>query len=356
MTLGLPPCLPYVAASLVEPQELEQMQFLVGQRLLDELSPDDLERNLFVVVALLNTGVTSDSCEAAGLMNAERNLQISELNLRAGKKAIQSSLFLPSVAYLNQGIALLPQNHWQSHYELSLELYSVAAQAEYSIGNFEQMQHHCDAVISQQDRPLLDKRRVYNAMLDSIGAQDRMGDAAKLCVEILAKLGCKFPKYGAAFCTIAGLMRTIHAKRQRTPEMIAKYKTMTDPAKIWAMNLLDKLFTFWYQDKNDNVPLAILKSQRWTIKYGVCDVSMPNFASVGFMLGAFLADFDGGEIYAKHALELLEKSGSEAIKSRTLLVAYGSNLHWKIPFNDCVKPLLEGYNVGMKMGDVESAL
>jgi hypothetical protein len=38
------------------------------------------------------------------------------------------------------------------------------------------------------------------------------------------------------------------------------------------------------------------------------------------------------------------------------LVAYGSVLDWKTPFDSCRQPLLDGYHTGLKMGDLESGL
>lgn len=338
------------ALSLSTGDNVGSLQFQLGELLLEKLSPEELQRNLFVTINLLNNGVDSNS------RSENRRLEIAKLNLRAAVSAAESCSFAACAEYATKGIALLPDNHWSNNYVLSLDLFSTAAQAEYNIGNFPAMQAYCDKVLAQVDRPLLDKRRVYNAMLDSIGAQDRMGDAWRLCLDVLAQLGCKISTRFATIRAIAGIVRTKMAVKNRTPAQILKYTAMTDESKVWTMILLDKLFTFLYQDKSNLVPLAILKSFRWTIKYGVSDMAMPNFASVGFMLNAFMGDFKAGEIYAKHSLEMMGRFGAKRVESRTLLVAYGSVLHWTTPLEDCMKPLHQGYRKGLQMGDIDNAL
>ena len=78
-------------------------------------------------------------------------MKVAKLNLRAGVKAIASGSYGPACDYLAQGIRLLPTDHWKSEYRLSLELYSMAGQAEFYVGNFDLAMKYAQIVINQDD-------------------------------------------------------------------------------------------------------------------------------------------------------------------------------------------------------------
>eukprot|EP00957_Ditylum_brightwellii_P191374 14570821-Ditylum_brightwellii.AAC.1 len=62
-------------------------------------------------------------------------MQLAMLNLKAGEKAMSLVTFLDSASYLKTGIDVLCEDHWEKCYNLSLQLYSVYAEAEYCNGH-----------------------------------------------------------------------------------------------------------------------------------------------------------------------------------------------------------------------------
>mmetsp|Transcript_107572 Transcript_107572/g.160908 ORF Transcript_107572/g.160908 Transcript_107572/m.160908 type:complete len:1276 (-) Transcript_107572:23-3850(-) len=333
---------------------LASLQFELARFLFDKLACFELDESLFIVANLFTRGGIRDRKNS---FDGTYLVEVAKFFLRAGKKAAQYSTFDLAASYLNTGIDLLPKlGCWSMYYELSLDLYSSAAQAAFSEGDYDAMQTHCDEVIDQQNCPLLDKRRVYHVMLDSVAARGTAENAASFCLELLSKLGCKIPKSSHTLRTTAGLMKVKMSIGKFKREDPSKYGVMQDPSKLWAMKLMDKLLTFLYLDGSPMIPLVILKSLRWTEKYGTSDWSMPAIASIGFMLSAFMQDFSGGETYVNRALGLQEKSRSQTALPKTYLVAYGLVLHWTTPYSVCRKHMLKGYSIGLKNGDTELAL
>eukprot|EP00957_Ditylum_brightwellii_P025614 1935716-Ditylum_brightwellii.AAC.1 len=76
-------------------------------------------------------------------------MDLAMLNLRAGEKAMSLATFLISASYLKAGIGLLRKDHWEKYYCLSLELYSLYAEAEYCNGNFQEVGHATGVVIKK---------------------------------------------------------------------------------------------------------------------------------------------------------------------------------------------------------------
>ncbi len=57
------------------------------------------------------------------------SIDVAELNLKAGEKAIDGSDHKTAYSFLAVAISLLPDGHWDSHYDLSLRLNFLMATA-----------------------------------------------------------------------------------------------------------------------------------------------------------------------------------------------------------------------------------
>ena len=266
------------ALTLVEPGKLQSMRYSIGKRLLAKFSPMEFADNIFLVVNLLN------ECKLVSEMDAEQRKNMSALNLSAAKSSMLAASFQQASAYLQKGIEWLPDNGWQLYYDITLDLYSTMAEAEFCNGNVESMESYCDAVLKQEARPLEDKFRCYRVLVDSRGNRNLLDEAIDLILTILQQLDCRFPKRGRMLHVVYEIVHLKTAVKKHTPEQISGLKPMTDPCKIMAMRLLDKLATLAYYADSDLLPLAIFKSFRWSLKYGISEFSPPAFVMVGLIL------------------------------------------------------------------------
>ena len=69
-------------------------------------------------------------------------IAVAELNMKAGKKAIDGCDHKTAYSYLRFAMSLLPNDHWESHYDLSLSLsflFSSAANSSCRYDEAEQM-------------------------------------------------------------------------------------------------------------------------------------------------------------------------------------------------------------------------
>lgn len=76
---------------------------------------------LLVIASQINQG--KESIEK----NNEMCISMAKVNLAAGKKAIDSCRHKTASSYLETALSLLPDNHWSSNYDLSLQLSFIAA-------------------------------------------------------------------------------------------------------------------------------------------------------------------------------------------------------------------------------------
>jgi len=337
------------ALALLVPRKLREVQFRVGEVLIRHLSQREISENIFVVTNLLNQGFETKFEDIVD------PLQIARLNLEAGEAAMACASFAQAAVHLQTGIKHLSPNHWTTDYSLSLDLFSSAAEAEYCIGDAASAEERCD-IILEQNRPVTDKVRAYNVLIPLVGNQNNVHGACEILVEVLKELGCTFPRFGQRLTVMRGVLKLQSDTKKHSPEDFANHKTITDPEKIYALGMLDKLATFSYFTNTLHLPMSILKSFQWTVQYGTTEYSPVAFALGGLTLCVQLKDYEGGRRLAECGLAVLEANPEyEATEARTIFLAHAFCIHHMAPLQLSLEPFLRGYSTGMEVGDVESA-
>ena len=103
------------------------------------------------------------------------------------------------------------------------------------------------------------------------------------------------------------------------------------------------------------LPLIIFQLVTTSLKYGLNSSSSPGFAGLGLMLcGPFGKPHEGREM-AKAAELIFEKPGMRSSAIYTIFVTQSFCYHWTSPLHDTIAPLLEGYQVGLELGDNDRA-
>eukprot|EP00539_Tryblionella_compressa_P002299 CAMPEP_0178748948 /NCGR_PEP_ID=MMETSP0744-20121128/9148_1 /TAXON_ID=913974 /ORGANISM="Nitzschia punctata, Strain CCMP561" /LENGTH=799 /DNA_ID=CAMNT_0020402327 /DNA_START=49 /DNA_END=2449 /DNA_ORIENTATION=+ len=340
------------AFSLLPPDEVERVQFHVGEILLENLSPVQTRENVLAVANLFIKGLTKRS-----EMNEQKCLKVAKICLEAGHTLMISAAFSEAVTYLDAGIMFLPANHWKIDRVLSLELYSSAAESESLAGDGRRIEQYCYEVINQKDASMTEKFRAYDVLITfTWGKKNDYQGAADMALHVLTELGCKLPKRMQLFHVLSGIIKMKRTMKNFGPDAILSHEEMTEYPKVQSMVMLDRLVTVAYQLKSPYLPLAILKSFNWSIKYGVSEYSPSAFALVALVLMAQLKDFELSRTWANYALNLIRtRKEYEVARSRTLFVTHGFVLHASLPYQKCAQRLLEGYRSGMSTGDTENA-
>lgn len=338
------------ATSIVPPDELRGLKAQVGTILMDELDEKDMDSYIFTVVNLLHEGGIPDE-ETEGI-------KLAELCLQASKKAANLSAFESTSKFATIGVNVLPTNMWSDHYDLTLNLYSTAAEAACYLGKTEELEKYYNEVLDQKDRPLFDKLRVYHAMISYLGgASGRPNDATDLIVDILAQFGIKFPKRKSTrlLATISGAFKAKRAISALQPEDITIMPTMNDPEQLEIMRLLDQLFIAAYLAKSDLLPLSIFASARLTLDYGLSEYSAPVFAGLALILGAALGDMALAAKTGNFAELAMSKVECKNMDARTDLWLTSFVLCWTNPITRMFPRLLKAYETGLSVGDNENA-
>jgi predicted ATPase len=332
-----------------------ELKYEVGKMLADKLSADQVETMVFTILGLLSDGRSGPP------EDPEEKLSFLKLNVIAGHKALTYSAFRSSSNYFKAAIPLLPDNCWHSHYDLTLDLYSSAAVAEYLVADADainSMKDLCNKILTEPSVKPTDKLSISHVLIDNGVAQHRPVESMEVAVDMLKKCGMKIPQgeLSVGLAAAVGLIRTKFSKKMQDSETVARLPISSNKADAEIMKTLDHLATAAYVGKPEVFPVIVLKSIRYTFDHGITVYSPAAFALVGLLLSCFMDDFAAGWKYAKNAIAMLKRLKCKEVESRTIFVAYTYPAQWIKPMQDCMKPLIKGYKVGLSTGDLQSAM
>jgi predicted ATPase len=187
--------------------------------LYDDLMPDSLERQHlhrrigFLIRESLNGEDLHQEIDKYSIFLAANNLNraidlidnVDErydtilLNFKAGKVAMNKLDFSLASEYLRVAINLIKtESSWDSHYELTIKLFSIAAEVE-KINSCYERSNDLTTEILNNATSLQHRCAAYEIRLNSLAAKGDIKASVYFGSEILRELGVKFPaKIGIA--------------------------------------------------------------------------------------------------------------------------------------------------------------
>ena len=106
------------------------------------------------------------------LSDPVEKLKLSQLLLRAGKRAKDNSAYQPAANFLLFAVDCLPSDAWKSHYSFTLELYKHLAESQYLRGNYNDAEALYPQIIIQA-KTNLEKISVYWIKMNQLEFQQR---------------------------------------------------------------------------------------------------------------------------------------------------------------------------------------
>ena len=134
---------------------------------------------------------------------------------------------------------------------------------------------------------------------------------------------------------------------------------MTDMHRLAAMEFLQCILLAVFNSPDPRMGVLIVSQMiQLSLDYGLCDVSAFAFAMFGSTLVRDTTkDLEAGYFYGTLSLKLLDVLGaSRRFKARVFAMVYGTINIWRDPLQASLDNLLEGYDAGCSVGDLEYAL
>ncbi|HEY9810314.1 MAG TPA: AAA family ATPase [Halomicronema sp.] len=306
------------AYSLIPESEKQLTHLKIGRLLLQSLTKEEQKENIFELVNQLNYGV--DLIES----QLEKN-QLAQLNLVAGRKAIDSTAYHSAANYLNTGLKLLSPDSWKSEYNLTLDLYDTAIEAEYLTTNYQQSKALIDIAL-QKANTVLDKTRIYKRQIQFYISQGDLPasiDTALKSVEILGIPIPTDPENIKKYCE--KLQKKLNFEKYQIAEFI-NLPPITDPNKQAAMEVLNTMPGPVYIAKPELLMPMMMTLTSLSIEHGNCGPSSYAYIIYGLVLIGVFKQIELAYEFGKLALNVLEKYNEKIFKCNVLKV-YASHIH-----------------------------
>jgi len=295
---------------------------------------------LFVVVDLMNA-------------SGEPSPQSTELNLRAARKAQTLSAFSSASSYVDYGIQTIPKyTDWGPDYSLPVEIYSIGAEVELSLGNVEKAVFYSRQIMDQKNVAPLDKVRAYKVHAKKLYMARCPDEALKVCLEILGMLGCSFPKLGQKLQANIDLDRT---KRNLSKiESLATKALVTDTFTLELVSLLEQAASTALQAGNKAMYTILrCRSVQLIIDNGLSVHAASCFASFANVMMHEKGDWETGVKLALLAMQIQDRLDSKYTETSTLFKVNQLVLSWAMPLKGRHASIIKGYRSGMVSGNIE---
>ena len=330
--------------------------YMIGQRLLKQLAGTGLELaqhdNLFEIVNHLNFG--KDFIKVA----TER-AELAELNLAAGKKALDATACEAAADYLSTGIALLEKANtaemWVEHYELSFNLYSMLCSAQLNSAAYEQLTATIETAIQHISNPI-DLAEIYVIRVVQLTLSGHYQEAVQSGLSGLQKLGVETPLDNLSegvkseFSAITELLENrsvrslLDLSKTAAPETQATIKLLIaiDPAAYISGKI--ELYSF-----------VSLRAVNLSVTHGNIPESIKAYVNYGLLLGLMKGDYQRGYEFADLAVQLSYRLDSKSQRCKAGLLLGGWIRAWAKPIAGAAEINYQGFLAGMEAGESQFA-
>jgi len=330
------------AYSLIPDQQKAATHLQIGHLLRKNFSEIELDEKLFDITLHLNLGIEL-------ITELKEQEILAQLNLKAGAKSRNSTAYAAARVYLQTGIKLLRANCWQHQYELTLELYVMAAEVAYLNGDFQGMEQ-LGALVLQEAQSIFDKVKIYKIQIAAQTARSQLLEAIAVGREALSQLGVDLPS-APDEAEISNVLQNLASLQSgNNPSTLVNLPRMSDRTAIAAMQLLGMLFASVLIGMPGLLPFLSATMVRLSLQFGNAPASTVGYAIHGMVLCAFLGEVETGYAFGRLALSLLELH-TQSMKSLTLHLFGAFIQHHRQALRAAIPTLKDSYTTGMETGE-----
>jgi len=335
------------AYALIDDEQKQTVHLQIGRLLLKNTSVDILEEKVFDIVEHFNHSIEL-------LINPAERLEIAQLNLLAGQKAKMATAYEAAVNYLTVGQKCLTENSWESEYDLTLNLFTEAAETAYLSGDFKQMEQLAQIVL-QQAQTLSDEVKIREIQILACVAQRQIQKGVKIALVFLERLGISFSFEPAQETVGLALQEMQISLTDKQIQSFIDLPMMTDTNKILAMQVMVAITGPAYHVSPKLMILLVLKQVELSLEYGNVSESSFSYVFYGIVLCGVVSDIESGYQFGQLGLDLLKRVGEKRLEAKVVETFNALVRLWKEHVKESLQSLLGSYQTGLETGDIEYA-
>ena len=287
------------------------------------------------------------------LVEEAPRLRLARLNHRAGRKAKAAAAHGPALAYLERGMALLPEDAWRTQHDLVFQLSCDAAECAYMVGNPALGDALTDTALARAATRLElaqihDLRLVVHSVKSDWAAAIAWGKAG------LRLLGIELPEQDFDRAVASELAATKESIGTRRPEQIVELPALCSDDDRACARIFSNLLPAAFWGDRTFYRLLILRSARFTLEHGLSEYSGHLLADYGMVL-SFQGDYAPACAFGRLGLELGRRFPDRYQEAKALLIFSAWLNHWREPLTESVPLLQQTFAAAMESGNLQYA-
>ncbi|WP_235892527.1 AAA family ATPase [Mycolicibacterium hodleri] len=294
-------------------------------------------------VGIGGTGLTAD----------DERTQFVEILRRAARKARTQASFPLALDSCRKALALLGEQRWSAHFDLTRQLQLDAADAALLVGDVAALHDLLDEAEQVLDEPA-DRARVAYLRLKGRVAQDRLREALEIGLRALRELGEPLPPDPGKPRMAVALGRMKLAMMRWTDERLLQLPQCEDRRVIEIQRILSELRSMSYIVRPNIFPLVVRKQLDLTLEHGHTPSSPLVLASYGLLL-VILGDRVGAQRFGEVGMLLADRPEFRAARPETLFIHLNFIHHWRHPIREGLGQLRDAVTQALDQGDQEYA-
>ncbi len=283
---------------------------------------------------------------------AER-LAVARLSLEAARRAREAAAFPLAFRCFDEGLKLLPEDPWEAHYELALELHVGAAETAYLSAEWEALDRRIDEVKAHA-RSAMDQMAVWEVEVDAHAGKQQYAAAVDAGIRALSLLGVHLPSDPDEAEVGDAVKKALEQLNAIGPEAFARLDDVSDPEMLAAMRIGVRVSPAAYFNRPLLLPVIASKLIGMSIDKGLSNATPYALALFGIVLNT-LEMFPLSHEWGRLALRLLDRYPDRTLEAATRHVLQNLVCNWMVPLSSTLKDLREVFDIGCRTGDYEYA-
>lgn len=335
------------AFGLIPEGDVSAYRYRIGSLVLESLSENELDKDLFQVVENLNSGAVLDLAQTT-------RTRLAELNLMAGRRARESLAYEDAVRLLRVGIDLLPPKPWKSEYAVAFGLHAECFECEYLLGDFEAAEGRFEELV-RHARDRLDYAKIHytRVLLDT--SRGRYAEAVSAGMVALQDFGITLPDRPRQWHILWELTKARLYLGLRRVEDLEELPELKDPDQRAVARLLVSICPAAYFHDPKIMTLAGLKIVNMSLRKGKTPASPFGYVLLALVLGAGLGRYRRGHEFGRLAVLLADQDKDIALRSKVVMIFGGFVEFWTRPVDLAIQRVKDAFRIALEAGDHQYA-
>ena len=311
------------AYSLIPEEQRAAAHLRIGRLMTTQIASDRREEAVFDIVGHFNRATDL-------LSSSDERVDVAELNLMAGKRAMKAGAFASALKYFSAGDALVERDSWQRH-DVAFELALHRAECEFLTGDVGAAECRL-RMLSARAASVIERAAVVCQQAGVYLALQRPDQGLVECAEYLRRAGLEISprpteaQARAAYDEICSTLESIDI------DGLAALPVMTDPASRATLEVIVSFHACASVAGKSFEVLMMCAALRLILERGIHDSACQMFEQLGYVAAWRFGNFEAGVRFGQLGYELVARrdlrrfEGHVGLMFSTLLMPWSKHV------------------------------